>query len=74
MEDCWATNPNDHPTVSELCVGLACWNPDISALVSNTVSPSTNQLITQKVYEGSAVLESNNLATNDEDPPVISNQ
>ena len=31
MEDCWATNPNDRPTASELCVGLARWNPDISA-------------------------------------------
>ena len=43
MVDCWATNPDDRPTASELYVGLHRWNPDISASVSDTLSPTNHQ-------------------------------
>jgi len=34
MVDCWATEPDDRPTPSELHVGLRRWNPDMSASLS----------------------------------------
>ena len=53
MVDCWATEPDDRPTASELHVGLRRWNPDISASVSDTLS-SNNQ---QRPYENMAAVK-----------------
>ena len=49
MDNCWATDPDDRPTASELYVALNEWNPDISASVSNTLSASSNQLLCENV-------------------------
>ena len=53
MVDCWATNPEDRPTASELHIGLRRWNPDISASVSNNLSASTHQ----RPYENMAAVK-----------------
>ena len=53
MVDCWATEPNDRPTASELHVGLRRWNPDISATVSDTLSSNNPQ----RPYENMAAVK-----------------
>ena len=39
MVDCWATEPDDRPSATELHVGLRRWNPDISASLSVGLAP-----------------------------------
>lgn len=53
MVDCWATEPDDRPTASELHVGLRRWNPDISASVSDTLSSNNPQ----RPYENMAAVK-----------------
>ena len=53
MVDCWATEPGDRPTASELHVGLRRWNPDISASVSDALSSNDPQ----QPYENMAAVK-----------------
>ena len=52
MVDCWATDPEDRPTASELHVGLRRWNPDMSASISDTLSANN-----PKPYENMAAVK-----------------
>ena len=52
MVDCWATDPDDRPTASELHVGLRRWNPDMSASISDTLSSNN-----PKPYENMAAVK-----------------
>lgn len=52
MVDCWATDPDDRPTASELHIGLRRWNPDMSASISDTLSSNN-----PKPYENMAAVK-----------------
>jgi serine/threonine protein kinase len=79
MLDCWAMEPSDRPTASELHTGLRRWNPDISASLSlqrNVAKqPDYQNFAVVKEYEKDGSSRSNTItASTSETVPILPNK
>ena len=76
MLDCWAMEPSDRPTASELHTGLRRWNPDISATLSlqrtATKQPDYQNFAVVKEFEKDVPPRSSTITAADSDTiPIL---